>query len=458
MSKTASSGTKKRQLVLGAFLTRYGHHPGAWRQPETQLGVGPDFASWLHLARTAERGKFDTVFLADFVGMGGDDLSSYEKGAGFHGFEPLSLISALAAATTHVGLVATVNTNFSHPYTLARTMASIDHLSGGRVGWNVVSSLSPGSIATFGVHDPLDHAARYDRASEFIDVAKKLWDSWDDDAFDHPDKSSGRFLSADQGHPVHHHGTYFDVDAVLDLPRPVQGYPVFVQAGNSDTGRDFSARHAEMIYAAAQFVEDAKDYYDDVKGRLARWGRSPDQLKITPGLSFSIGRTEEEAHEKFERLQGAVNFSGPVELMGVDLTGYPLDGPLPTDIPVPENGKGRWAQVVRLAEREKLTIRQLVLRYNVVRGHRVVIGTPAQVADQIEDWFLKGVVDGFNLISPLNPAFLEEFVDLVVPELQRREIFRTEYEGKTLRDRLNLPRPVNQHARLVEKAREAVQA
>lgn len=443
----------KRKLVLGAFLTRFGHHPGAWRQPETKVGTGPDFEAWLHLARTAERGKFDTVFLADFVGMGGDDLSGYAKGAGFHGFEPLSLVTALAVATRKIGLVATVNTNFSHPYTLARAIASIDHLSKGRVGWNVVSSLAPGSIATFGVHDPLDHEARYARAAEFIEVAKKLWDSWDDGAFDNPDKATGRFLDPAQGHPVHHHGTYFDVDGILDLPRTRQGYPVFVQAGNSDVGRDFAARHAEMIYAAAQFVEDAKEYYDDVKGRLARWGRTPDQLKITPGLSFAIGRTEEEAQEKFERLQDAVNFSGPVELMGVDLTAYPLDGPLPTDIPVPENGKGRWEQVVRLAQRENLTIRQLVLRYNVVRGHRVVIGTPKQVADQIEDWFLRGVVDGFNLISPLNPSFLEEFVDLVVPELQRREIFRTEYEGQTLRDRLHLPRPANQHARTSDPAR-----
>ena len=419
------------------------------------MGKGPDFDAWLHLARTAVRGKFDTVFLADFVGMGGGDLSGYAKGAGFHGFEPLSLVSALAVATQNIGLVATVNTNFSHPYTLARAIASIDHLSKGRIGWNVVSSLAPGSIATFGVHDPLDHEARYARAAEFIEVAKKLWDSWDDGAFDNPDKATGLFLDPSQGHLVHHHGTYFDVDGILDLPRPKQGYPVFVQAGNSDVGRDFAAKHAEMIYAAAQFVEDAKEYYDDVKGRLARWGRTPDQLKITPGLSFAIGRTEEEAQEKFERLQSAVNFSGPVELMGVDLTAYPLDGPLPTDIPVPENGKGRWEQVVRLAQRENLSIRQLVLRYNVVRGHRVVIGTPKQVADQIEDWFLRGVVDGFNLISPLNPSFLEEFVDLVVPELQRREIFRTEYEGETLRDRLGLPRPANQHVRASDTAHVA---
>ncbi|MBO1325583.1 LLM class flavin-dependent oxidoreductase [Acetobacter sp. TBRC 12305] len=458
MSIARDKNGEKRKLVLGAFLTRYGHHPGAWRQPESVTGGGPNFDYWLRLVQTAERGKFDTVFLADFVGANGAELSGYEKGHGFHGFEPLSLISALAVATRDIGLVATVNTNFTHPYTLARTIASIDHLSRGRVGWNVVSSLSPGSIKTFGVKEPLDHAARYVRATEFIEVAKKLWDSWDDDAFDHADKASGRFLDPAQGYPVHHHGRYYDVDALLDLPRPIQGYPVFVQAGSSDTGRDFAARHAEMIYVAAQFFDDAKEYYDDVKSRMAQWGRTPDQMKITPGLSFSIGRTAEEAQEKFEKLQEAVNFSGPVELMGVDLTGYPLDGPLPADIPVPENGRGRWQQVVRLAEREKLSIRQLVLRYNVVRGHRVVIGTPSQVADQIEDWFVRGVVDGFNLISPLNPSFLEEFVDLVVPELQRRGLFRTEYEGSTLRERLRLPRPANQHDHVLAHKPQAVPA
>lgn len=436
----------ERRLVLGVFLTRHGHHPGSWRQPDSPGGGDPDFDYWLKLTRIAERGKLDSVFFADFVGMGGDDVRGAAHRPAGGGFEPLTLISALAATTRNIGLIATVNTNFTHPYTLARQMASIDHLSGGRVGWNIVSSLSPGSIRTFGVADPLDHAGRYERASEFIELAKQLWDSWEDGSFDHPDKARGVFLDPSSVHPVHHRGTHFASDAVLDIARPVQGYPVFVQAGNSDTGRDFAARHAEMIYAAAQFVDDAHEYYDDVKARLARFGRARDQLKVTPGLSFAIGRTESEAREKFEALQASVDFSGPIELIGEDLSHLPLDEPLPEDYPVPENGKGRWEQIVRLGRRERLTLRQLILRYNVVRGHRVVIGTPAQVADQIEDWFVRGAVDGFNLIPPLNPGFLEDFVDLVVPELQRRGIFRTDYEGRTLRENLGLHRPPNQNA------------
>ena len=443
---------RKRQLALGVFLTRHGHHPGAWRLPESPGGGDPDFSYWLRLAQTAERGKLDSVFFADFVGMGADDLRGIGRRPAGGGFEPLTLISALAVSTRNIGLIATVNTNFAHPYTLARQMASIDHLSGGRVGWNVVSSLSPGSIRTFGVDDPLDHAARYERAGEFIALAKSLWDSWDDRAFDHPDKGAGRYLDPESVHPVAHQGAHFRSDAILDIARPVQGYPVFVQAGNSETGRDFAARHAEMIYAAAQFVEDAREYYDDVKGRLAAHGRARDQLKVTPGLSFAIGATESEAREKFEALQQNVDLTGPIELIGEDVSHLPLDAPIPDDYPVPENGKGRWEQIVRLGKRENLTLRQLVLRYNVVRGHRIAIGTPTQVADQIEDWFTQGVVDGFNLIPPLNPGFLEDFVDLVVPELQKRGIFRSEYEGRTLRDHLGLHRPANQNLRTTADA------
>jgi alkanesulfonate monooxygenase len=440
-----SAAARKRQLVIGVFLTRHGHHPASWRQPEAPGGGDPDFAYWLKLAQIAERGKLDNVFFADFVGIGADDMRGIGNRPLGGGFEPLSLISALAVTTKNIGLIATVNTNFSHPYTLARQIASIDHLSGGRVGWNVVSSLLPGAARTFGLDDPLGHGDRYDRAAEFVSLAKKLWDSWDDHAFDHSDKASGIFLDPASAHPVSHHGQHFAADTLLDIARPIQGYPVFVQAGNSETGRDFAAKHAEVIYAAAQFIDDARDYYDDVKGRLAAYGRERDQLKVTPGLSFAIGQTESEAREKFEALQSSVDFSGPTELVGVDVSHLPLDEPLPADLPLPENSRGRWEQIVRLGQRENLTLRQLVLRYNVVRGHRVVIGTPGQIADQIEDWFEQGVVDGFNLIPPLNPTFLEEFVDLVVPELQRRGIFRTEYEGRTLRENLGLDRPKNQN-------------
>jgi alkanesulfonate monooxygenase len=431
---------KKRQLALGVFLTRHGHHPGAWRQPGSARSGRPDFAYWAELVKTAERGKLDTAFFADFVGIAGDTTKGIERRHAFLDFEPLTLTAALAAVTSRIGLVATVNTNFDHPYSLARRFAALDQISGGRIGWNIVSSLADGAAKSFGVDQPLTHGERYERASEFVDVTRALWDSWEDDAFDHADQESGVYLDPDDVHPVRHDGKYFHLSTILDAARPIQGHPVFAQAGNSEAGRDFAAKYAEMIYAAAQFREEAQRFYADVKGRMAKYGRDPDTLKVMPGLSFAIGSSRQEAQDKFSALEDAVDFSGELNLMGQDVSAYPLDGPLP-DLPEPENGKGRWKQLTELARRENLTIRQLFLRFNAVRGHRVVIGTPSDIADQIQDWFEHDAADGFNLIPPLLPSSLTEFVDLVVPELQRRGLFRTEYEGTTLRDHLGLPRP-----------------
>jgi alkanesulfonate monooxygenase len=436
----------KRQLSLSVFVQLYGTHAHAWRQPGVKAGGPPDFAEWAKIVQTLERGKFDYAFFADFVGNGGDEVNAIERRPRGGGFEPLALTAALAGVTKHIGLVATVNTNFNEPYNLARRLASIDHLSGGRSGWNVVSSLSEGAEKSFGIARPLDHAGRYERAGEFIDVAKALWDSWDDDAFDHADKEAGIFLQGKHAHPVHHHGKHFSLDALLDIARPLQGYPVFFQAGNSDAGREFAAQYAEVIYAAAQTIEAAQAFYSDVKGRLARYGREPDDLKVTPGLFYFIGSSRQEAQEKYDSFLQAVDLSGRRQLMGVDVTTYPLDGPLPDDIPEPANGRGRWQQVVALARRENLSIRELILRFSVVQGHRIIVGTPSDIADQLEDWFRNGAADGFNLKPPLLPSSLDEFVDLVVPELQKRGIFRTEYEGTTLREHLGLRRPPNSHS------------
>jgi FMN-dependent oxidoreductase (nitrilotriacetate monooxygenase family) len=434
--------SKKRQLALAVFLTRHGHHPGAWRQPGSASTGKPDFRHWAKLVQTAERGKLDAAFFADFVGQSGDSTRGIERRHAFLDFEPLTVTAALASITSHIGLVATVNTNFEQPYALARRLASLDYISGGRIGWNIVSSLAEGAARSFGVDTPYSHAERYARADDFVALAKALWDSWEDEAFDHADPESGIYLDAAAVHPVHYDGLYYHADTVLDMPRPIQGYPVFAQAGNSEVGRDFAARHAEMIYAAAQFIEDAQAFYSDVKARVAKYGRDPDTLKVMPGLSFTIGSSLQDAQDKFGALEAAVDFSGDLNLMGQDVSAYPLDGPLP-DLPEPENGKGRWRQLTALARRENLTIRQLFLRFNAVRGHRVVLGTAVDVADQIQDWFERGAADGFNLIPPLLPSSLDDFVDLVVPELQRRGIFRTEYEGTTLREHLALPRPAN---------------
>ncbi len=438
---------KKRQIALAVFLTRHGHHPGAWRQPGSAPSGKPDFRYWADLVRTAERGKLDAAFFADFVGQGGDNIKGIARRHAFLDFEPLTAVAALASITSRIGLVATVNTNFDLPYALARRFASLDHISGGRVGWNIVSSLSEGAARSFGVDQPYSHAERYARANDFVALAKALWDSWEDEAFDDADPESGIYLNAEAVHPVHYRGPHYHLDSVLDMPRPIQGYPVFAQAGNSETGRDFAARHAEMIYAAAQFIEDAQAFYADVKRRAVAHGRDPDTVKVMPGLSYTIGGSLQEAQDKFGALEAAVDFSGDLNLMGHDVSAYPLDGPLP-DLPEPENGKGRWGQLTALARREKLTIRQLFLRFNAVRGHRVVLGTAADVADQIQDWFERDAADGFNLIPPLLPSSLTDFIDLVVPELQRRGLFRTEYEGTTLREHLRLPRPLNPNRKI----------
>jgi len=437
----------KKQLILSTFVQLYGTHANAWRRPETKVGGQPDFNQWADTVKLLERGKFDIAFFADFVGNSGADIDNIGRHPRGGGFEPLTLTAALAQVTKHIGLVATVNTNFNEPYNIARRFASLDHLTGGRIGWNVVSSLSEGAAKSFGVDNPLDHGGRYERAAEFIEVAKKLWDTWDDDAFDHPNKETGQYLDAHSVHPIHHHGKHFTVDTLLDIARPLQGYPVFFQAGNSEVGREFAAEHAELIYAAAQTIEEAQAYYKDVKDRLAKYGREPDDLRVIPGLFYHIGSSRQEAEEKYHSYRESYNenISARRQLFGIDLSQYPLDGPLPENLPEPANGIGRWRQAVALARRENLSIRELILRFSIVQGHRIVIGTPVDIADQIEDWFLNGAADGFNLKPTFLPDSLEEFVNKVVPELQKRGIFRTEYEGKTLRENLGFKRPANQH-------------
>ncbi|HVT10260.1 MAG TPA: LLM class flavin-dependent oxidoreductase [Polyangia bacterium] len=431
----------RRELILNTFFMRFGHHPAAWRHPSAVGNGRPDVDYWVKLAVLAEKAKLHTFFLADFIGRSANDLEAQSHmGVAFQ-FEPISLLSLVAAHTRHIGLVATVNTNFEHPYNVARMFASLDHVSGGRAGWNVVSSLSEATARNFGLERPFTHAERYERAAEFVTLAKKLWDSWDDDAFDRPDRASGRFFEPAAAHPVNHRGKWFGSEGLLDIARPIQGYPVLVQAGNSDTGREFAAEIAEMIYASAQSLDVAQAYYRDVKGRMARYGREPDHLKITPGLSVVVGKTDQEARDKFDNLQSMVDFARGLLLFGIDVSKLDLDGPLPDDLPEPENGKGRMKQLKELARRENLTVRQLVLRFGVARGHLQVIGSPSRVADVIEEWFTQEGADGFNVVPPLLPGGFEDFVELVVPELQRRGLFHREYTGRTYRENLGLPRP-----------------
>ncbi len=432
-----------RQLILNVFFQRFGHHPAGWRHPSSKDDGRPNLDWWLRAAKLAEDAKFHTFFLADFIGRSAEVTPQTGRNGLSYQFEPLTLLSAIAASTQHIGLVATVNINFSAPYNIAREFTSLDHLSGGRAGWNIVSSFSGATAANFGLAQDRAHDERYARAAEFVGLTKALWDSWDDDAFDHPDQKTGVYFNADSAHPVNFQGKYYRSEGLLDFPRPLQGYPVFVQAGNSETGREFAAQHAEMTYCSATSLKVAQEYYADVKGRMAKYGRDPDQLKISPGLSVVVGESDQEAQDKFGELQAAVDFSH-IEFGGYDLSQYPLDEPLP-DLPYKpsENGKGRFLQQLELARRENLTIRQLVLKFRVARGHLQAIGSVKTVADLIEQWFVEKGADGFNVVPPLLPQGFEDFTRLVVPELQRRGIFRKDYSAGTYRDNLGLNRPAN---------------
>jgi FMN-dependent oxidoreductase (nitrilotriacetate monooxygenase family) len=440
------------QLRLGAFLYPSGHHIAAWRHPEAQADAGVNFRHYVKLAQAAEAAKFDLVFLADGAGTRGDNVEFLSRTAHSYvaQFEPITLLSALAAVTEHVGLVATASTSFNEPYHIARKFASLDHISGGRAGWNLVTSSNEHEAKNFNRDKHFDHAERYERAIEFAEVVGGLWDSWEDDAFLR-DKDQGRFFDPERRHVLDHKGRFFQVRGPLNVARSPQGHPVVVQAGSSEAGRDLAARTAEVIFTAQQTLEDAIDFYSDVKGRLAQYGRHPCDLKILPGVFPIVGRSESEAREKFEQLQALIDPKVGLALVsgltgGFDLSGYPLDGPIP-ELPETNASKSRQLLTLELARRENLTIRQLYLRVAGARGHWQLVGTPAQIVDQLEERFVKGGADGYNVMPPVLPAGLDDFVELVIPELRRRGLFRSEYEGRTLRDNLGLRRPVNRHAR-----------
>jgi len=388
------------------------------------------------------------IFFADSVSVRDTHLPSLSRTARADHFEPLTLLSALSVVTRHIGLIATVSTTFNEPYNVARKFASLDHLSGGRSGWNLVTSSTETEAHNFSLDQHPDHAVRYERAKEFYDVVAGLWDSWEDDAFIR-DKASGIYFDADKLHVLGFEGKHFKVRGPLNVARSPQGWPVVVQAGASDAGRELAAQTAEVIFVAHQTLDEAKAFYRDVKGRLARYGRQPGHLKIMPGIFPIIGRTQQEAQDKFDALQELIDPTVGLSLLskmagGVDLSDYPVDGPVP-ELPETNGGKSRQRLLLDLARRDNLTIRDLYLRIAGARGHQQVIGTPQSIADQLQQWFEEEGADGFNIMSPWLPGGLVEFADQVVPELQRRGLFRTEYAGRTLRDHLGLPRPANRY-------------
>lgn len=433
-----------RQMRLGAFLMQTGHHVAAWRHPDAQADAGSNFCHYVEIARLAEAAKFDAIFLADSSGIRSIDQGSLARSARSAFFEPLTLLSALAAVTERIGLIATVSTSFHEPYNVARKFASLDQISGGRAGWNLVTSSSTAEAHNFNYDDLPEHDDRYARAAEFHDVVLGLWDSWDDDSFLR-DKASGLYLDTDKLHVLAHRGEHFKVRGPLNVARSPQGRPVVVQAGASEAGRELAARTAEVIFVAHQTFKEAHAFYADIKSRLPAYGRAPDDVKIMPGIFPVIGRTQAEAEEKFEALQSLIDPVVGVSLLatvmgGVDLSDYDVDGPIP-ELPPTNGPKSRQHLVVELARRDRLTIRQLYLRIAGARGHQQIVGTPQSIADQLQQWFEEGGADGFNIMPPWLPGGLADFVELVLPELRKRGLFRSEYEGRTLREHLGLARP-----------------
>lgn len=435
--------TKPRQMKLGAFLMTDGHHVAAWRHPEGRPDAHVSLDHFVHLARLAEAAAFDALFLADSSGIRETSVAPLSRTSRGASFEPLTLLSALSVVTERIGLIATASTSFNEPFNLARKFASLDLLSGGRAGWNLVTSSSESEARNFNLERHAAHADRYGRAREFAEVVVGLWNSWEDDSFLR-DRESGLFFDPGKLHVLDHRGAHFRVRGPLNVARSPQGHPVIVQAGSSEAGKDLAAATAEAIFTAQQTLADAQAFYADVKGRLARHGRAPGDLKIMPGVFPVVGRTEAEARAKYDELQELIH---PVvgrslleRMLGLDLSGYPEDGPVP-DVPETNGGKSRQALLVDLARRENLTIRDLSLRIAGARGHWTVIGTPAQVADALEERFVEEGADGFNVMPPALPDGLDDFATLVIPELQRRGLFRTAYEGRTLRDHLGLARP-----------------
>lgn len=450
--------TPQRQLHLGAFLFGAGHHLAAWRHPDVDPAAYTRLETLQSHARLAEAAKFDAIFFADNVGLSDAPAQTLSQSALPHVFDPLLVQSALAGVTERIGLVATVSTTYLPPYHLARKFATLDHLSGGRSGWNLVTSGSEFEAKAFGLPHQLEHAERYKIAHEYVKIVKGLWDTWEDDAFVR-DQAASRFFDPDKLHRIQHQGLKFHVQGGLQAPRPPQGYPVLVQAGSSNDGQDLAAATAELVFTAQQTVEDARAFYSDLKSRLPAWGRTEDDLKILPGVSPFVGRSESEAREKFEQLQDLIDPAVGVGLIsaflgGVDLSAYPLDGPFPADLPVGEGWKSRHDLFNKLAQRENLSIRQLYKRVATGRGHWTVVGTPESIADQLEHWFKTGAADGFNILAPTLPHGLKDFAELVIPELQRRGLFRTEYTGRTLREHLGLRRPAHPLA----QARAVVEA
>ncbi|MEH1921075.1 LLM class flavin-dependent oxidoreductase [Nostoc sp.] len=436
--------SRSKQLKLGAFMRPVSIHTGAWRYPGALPDANFNFPALKQFIQKLEQGKFDAFFMADHLAVLNMPINALKRSHTVTSFEPFTLLSALASVTEHIGLVATASTTYDQPFHIARRFASLDHISGGRAGWNIVTTSNPDAALNFGLKEEVEHDERYVRAREFYDVVTGLWDSFADDAFIR-DVESGIYFDPAKIHVLDHQGKHLSVRGPLNIARPVQGWPVIVQAGASEAGRQLAAETAEVVFAPASNLEAGKALFADIKKRAWAIGRDPESIKILPGALVIVGETVEEAIAKRAHLDSLVHYdSGIASLngaLGYDVSSFDPDGPLP-EIPQTNAGQSSRERVVAVAQREKLTIRQLAQRVGSYGG-LAFVGTPQTIADDMEQWLTEEGSDGFNIMFPYLPEGLNDFIDKVIPELQQRGIFRKEYEGNTLRENLGLTRPIN---------------
>ncbi|MFN8891873.1 MAG: LLM class flavin-dependent oxidoreductase [Alphaproteobacteria bacterium] len=434
-----------KQMHLGAFMRPVSIHTAWWRHPDSAPEANFSLKHLVHCIQTLERGKFDAFFMADHLAVLNMPIDALKRSGTVTSFEPFTLLSALAMVTERIGLIATASTTYDAPYHIARRFASLDHISGGRAGWNIVTTSNPDAARNFGMTEHMDHGERYARAREFHDVVTGLWDSFAEDAFIR-DKESGIFWDPARMHKLNHEGKYLSIAGPLNIARPVQGWPVIVQAGASDSGRQLAAEVAEMIFAAGGSIADARAYYADIKSRAAKAGRDPGLIKILPGALVTVAESDDAAREKRALLDSLVHpDSGMAALsiaLGTDARAFDLDAPLP-DIPETNQSQSGRQRVLERARRENLTVRQLAVALGGYGGLSFT-GSAKTIADEMQHWLESDACDGFNIMFPTIPGGVEDFVRLVVPELQSRGIFRKEYAGATLREHLGLPRPGNQ--------------
>ncbi|MGV6874567.1 LLM class flavin-dependent oxidoreductase [Pseudochelatococcus sp. B33] len=437
----------RKQLKLGFSMAGNGGHKAGWRHPLARVESTSQFSVWKDMAAALEKARIHYIFLADGAAVridaADDDALSYSGQV--DKFEPLTLLSAVAAVTNHIGLVATASTTYNEPYTIARKYASLDHLSGGRAGWNVVTTWSEHEAKNFNRTTNLEHALRYKRAEEFVDIVMGLWDGWEDGAFIR-DKATGRYFDPAKLHNLFYKSENFSVRGPLNIERPIQGYPLIAQAGQSEPGQELAARTADVVYTVQYRLEEAQAFYRGLKGRMAKYDRSEDELLILPGLNVIVGRTEDEAQEKFHALQDLIHFQTGMNILRGQIKGvenFPLDEPLP-EIEM-ETGmvKSVLQVILARARRDNMTVRDLC-KFVATSNHNIIVGTPGKIADMMGEWFEAGACDGFSLQAPYFAQGLYDILDLLIPELQERGLFQAEYAGGTLRENLGLKRPVNQ--------------